>query len=142
MMNSTTAPSASSAFKAYDRIDSVADIVDHQLLTYGHRTAIRFDNGQLYDELSFLEYHARIAQMIRYLQAEGAVQKVIATFCKNRLEWDMTAMAAFYTANIICPLDTKFNSVELEHVLGLSRPDYALVARAQLERFRAIAAKL
>lgn len=142
MMNSTTALSATPVFKAYDRIDSVADIVDEQLLAYGDRTAIRFDNGSMYDELSFVEYHAFIVQMIRFLQDQGAAQTVIATFCKNRLEWDMVAMAAFYTANIILPLDTKFNTAELEHLLALSKPQYALVSRSQLARFRAVIEKL
>jgi len=142
MMNTSSAVASPAVFKAHDRIDSVADIVNDHLLSYGHRTAIRFDNGSLYDDISFVEYRAHIVEMIRYFQDQRAVQKVVVTFCKNRIEWDMTAMAAFYTANILFPLDTKFNPVELEHLLLLSKPDYALVPYGQLERFRAVAAKL
>lgn len=143
MTNTSTAVALSTElFKVHDRIASVADIVNEHLLTYGHRTAIRFDNGELYDDVSFVEYHAHIIRMIRYLQDEQACQKVVVTFCKNRLEWDMTAMATFYTANILFPLDTKFNPVEMEHLLALSPPDYALVSYAQVERFREIAEKL
>jgi long-chain acyl-CoA synthetase len=129
-------------FKVHDRIDSVADIVDGHLMTYGNRTAIRFDTGAMYDDVSFVEYHAHIVDMIRYFQDQGAVQKVVVTFCKNRMEWDMAAIATFYTANILFPLDTKFNAVEMEHLLSLSRPDYAVVSYAQLPRFREIAEKL
>jgi long-chain acyl-CoA synthetase len=142
MMTTSTAAAGKELFKVHDRIVSVADIVNEHLLTYGHRTAIRFDNGSLYDDISFVEYHAHIVAMIRYLQEQGTVQKVVVTFCKNRIEWDMTAMAAFYTANVLFPLDTKFNPVEMEHLLALSPPDYALVSYAQLPRFREIAARL
>ncbi|MGD0679163.1 MAG: AMP-binding protein [Polyangiaceae bacterium] len=137
-----TAAANVAQFKAYESIRSVADIVNGQLSTYGNRTAIRFDNGTLYDEVSFVDYHAHLVQMIRYLQDQRATQRVVVTLCKNRIEWDMVAMAAFYTANILFPLDTKFNEVELDHLLALSRPDYALVPYSQLERFRAIAKKL
>ena len=141
-MLSTTATALRTLFKVHERIDSVADIVDEHLLTYGNRTAIRFDNGVMYDDVSFVEYHAHIAGMIRYFQDQGAVQNVVVTFCKNRIEWDMAAMATFYTANILFPLDTKFNDVELEHLLALSKPDYAVVSYGQLPRFREVSQRL
>jgi long-chain acyl-CoA synthetase len=143
MMSSTTGTTATAeSFKAHHGMNSVADIVDEHLSSYGNRTAIRFDNGELYDDVSFSEYGEYIADMIRYFQAQGAVQRIVVTLCKNRIEWDMAAMAAFYTANILFPLDTKFNPTEMEHLLALSRPDYALVSYGQLERFRALARKL
>ncbi|MGD0679570.1 MAG: AMP-binding protein [Polyangiaceae bacterium] len=133
---------ATVASESDDRIGSLADIVDERLVACGHRVAIRFDNGHLYDEVDFVAYHALVVQMIRYLQGEHAVQKVVATLSKNRIEWDVTAMASFYTANILFPIDTKFNSAEMELLLSLSNPDYALVSYAELERFRTIAKKL
>lgn len=138
----TIASPSADAFKAHDHIGSVADIINEQLLTYGHRTAIHFDTGSLYDDVTFVDYQAQAARMVRYLKDQGAVQKVVATLCKNRLEWDITALATFHTANILFPLDPKFNPVEMEHLLSLSRPDYALVSYAQLERFRGLQAKL
>jgi long-subunit acyl-CoA synthetase (AMP-forming) len=137
-----TSIAAETPFKAYAGIHSVADIVNEQLLTYAGRTAIRFDDGTGYRSIDFSEYHRRIVQMVRLLQGAGAVQRVIATLCKNRLEWDMTALAAFYTANILFPLDVKLDEVELDHLLALSRPDYVLVSRAQLSRLRGVAGRL
>jgi long-chain acyl-CoA synthetase len=129
-------------FKAHDHITSVAEIVNVHLVTYGRRAAIRYDDGSEYQSINFLDYQKRVVQMIRYLQAEGAEQKVIATLCKNRIEWDMTALAAFYTANVVFPLDTKFNQTELEHLLGLAKPDYVLLSYGQLARWRDMAARL
>ena len=94
------------------------------------------DRGDTYESVSFADYRANIVKMIRFFNAEGAEQRTVATLCKNRLEWDMTAMAVFYTANIIFPLDTKFNQDEFEHLLNLCKPDYILVSYAQLPRFR------
>jgi long-chain acyl-CoA synthetase len=76
--------------------------------------------------------------MIRFFIGERIEQRVIATYCKNRIEWDMVAMATFYTANTIFPLDTKTNQEELKHLLRLNPPDYILVSRPQLERLRAL----
>jgi len=130
------------AFKAHEGIRSVADIFNHQLLTYGSRYAIRMDTGTGYTGVSFVEYHRHIGRMIRFFNREKAEQKVVATLCKNRIEWDMTAMAAFYTANILFPLDTEFSLAELTHLLQLCRPDYVLLSSSQLLHFRSIAAKL
>lgn len=130
-----------SAFKAFKSISNVSEIVDRQLKTYGTRPAIRFDTGENYQSLSFLEYVAHIEAMIGFLQVKKEEQKVIATFCKNRVEWDMVAMASFYTANIIFPLDTKTNELELDHLLGLCKPDYILTSYAQLPRIRELSAK-
>ncbi len=130
------------AFKAHKNITSVDDIVDHQLLSYGNRPAIRFDTGKCYETITFDEYQRYIKTMIAFFQDEGVEQKVVSTLCKNRIEWDMTAFGAFYTGNIIFPLDTKTNAVELEHLLKLCEPDYILVSYAQLKRFRDIRQRL
>ena len=81
-------------FKAFNGINSVTDIVTQQLPTYGSRSAIRFDTGSTYASLSFTEYHQYIQRMISYFQQQDIERKVIATFCKNRIEWDMVALAA------------------------------------------------
>jgi long-chain acyl-CoA synthetase len=133
---------AAAAFKAHARIGSVADIIDEQLLTYAGRTAVRYDDGTDYRSVSFEEYHGCVVRMIGLLQAERVERRVVATLCKNRLEWDMAALAAFYTGNILFPLDTRLIPAELEHLLALSPPDCFLLSRGQLERFRAVARKL
>jgi long-chain acyl-CoA synthetase len=130
------------AFKSHNSIDSVADIVDHQLPSYGKRSAIRFDTGTTYASLSFDEYQRYIRAMIAFLEQQGAEREVMATFCKNRVEWDMTAMAGFYRANILFPLDTKMNDVELTHLLKSNPPGYVLVSRAQIVRLRRLLAEV
>ncbi len=123
-------------FKAFAGIDSVADIVDKQLPAYGLRSAIRIDNGDSYASINFVDYLDYLRRMIGYFTAQAIEGKVIATFCKNRLEWDMVAMATFYRGNTLFPLDTKMNEVELRHLLKMNPPDYILVSRAQLTRIR------
>jgi long-chain acyl-CoA synthetase len=130
------------AFKVHSRLTSVADIVNEHLATYGQRPAIRYDDAETYVPISFVDYQRRIVDLVRYFKDERAEQRVVATLCKNRLEWDMAALAAFYTANIVFPLDTKLNQVEIEHLLGLARPDYIVLSRAQLPRWREMAARL
>ncbi len=122
------------SFKEFSGIESVADIVDHHLTAYGNNSAIRFDTGETYHPVDFADYAIHLKAMIRFFMAEKIEGKVIATFCKNRIEWDMVAMATFYTANTIFPLDTKTNEVELTHLLKLNPPDYMLVSRVQLAR--------
>jgi len=128
-------------FKVHNGIKSVADIVNHQLSTYGERPAIRVDRGSTYETVSFNAYRRYIVKLIQFFKSVNAEQKVVATLCKNRLEWDMTAMATFYTANILFPLDTKFNPIEFEHLINLSKPDYILVSYAQLPRVREVKKK-
>lgn len=129
-------------FKVFNGIGSVADIVDQQLPAYGTRSAIRFDTGSGYQSLNFLDYHIYICRMISWFMQQGIEGKVVATFCKNRLEWDMVAMASFYRANTLFPLDTKTNDVELKHLLTMNPPDYLLVSRPQLDRVRKLIAEL
>ena len=129
-------------FKAFNGINSVTDIVTQQLPTYGSRSAIRFDTGSTYASLSFTEYHQYIQRMISYFQQQDIERKVIATFCKNRIEWDMVALATFYRANAIFPLDTKTNDIELKHLLRMNPPDYMLISRTQLVRMRGLLAEL
>ncbi len=130
------------SFKAYDTITSVADVIDIQLPAYGARPAIRFDTGNGYDTLNFDAYLNHLKAMVRFFTDNGIEQKVVATFCKNRVEWDMVGMAAFYRANALFPLDTKTNPVELEHLLKLNPPDYMLVSKAQLTKMRRLIARL
>jgi len=124
------------AFKAHQRIASVADIVDHQLGSYGDRPCIRYDDGESYRSISFLDYQRALRAAVRIWQSRGLVGQVIATLCKNRLEWDMVALSAFYTGNSIFPLDTKTNAVELDHLLRILPPDWLLVSWTQLGRAR------
>ncbi|MGD8559261.1 MAG: AMP-binding protein [Gammaproteobacteria bacterium] len=130
------------SFKEFTGIASVADIVDYHLPAYGDNSAIRFDTGDTYQSISFGEYLQHIKAMIRYFIAGNIEGKVVATFCKNRIEWDMVAMATFYTANTIFPLDTKTNMVELKHLLKLNPPDYILVSKAQLQRIESLCGEL
>lgn len=130
------------AFKAYDSIASVSDIIDAQLPAYGTRPAIRFDEGDGYGCVGFDVYLNHLRAMIRFFTEQGIEQKVIATFCKNRIEWDMVSMAAFYRANALFPLDTKTNQTELEHLLKLNPPDYMLVSKAQLPKMRQVIGQL
>ncbi|MDH5524651.1 MAG: AMP-binding protein [Desulfobulbaceae bacterium] len=128
-----------STFKIHNKIKSISDIIDKQLTSYGTRPAIRFDTGEGYEKISFNKYLSYIKTMIAFFQKENHnQQKVVATFCKNRIEWDMAALGSFYTGNIIFPLDTKTNPKELEHLLTLCPPDYIVISCAQLDRFRGI----
>lgn len=137
MLTATTQKPISS-FKAHHSLQSIADIVDVHLSTYSGRPAIRYDTGTTYATVSFDAYLGHLKATIRALKARGFEQKVFATFCKNRLEWDLTALAAFYTANILFPLDTTLNDTELTHVLSINPPDYILVSLAQVKRLRSL----
>ena len=129
-------------FKAYGSITNVADIIETQLPAYGARPAIRFDQIDRYGNLDFDNYLVHIKAMIQFFMENGIEQKVIATFCKNRIEWDMVGMATFYRANTLFPLDTKTNLTELEHLLKLNPPDYMLVSKAQLPKMSRLIADL
>lgn len=125
-------------YKAFSSISSVADIIDNQLPSYGSRPAIRYDNGHDYETLSFNEYLAYIKATIAYFTDAVIEGKIIATFCKNRLEWDMVGMASLYRGNTLFPLDTKTQDKELEHLLAHNNPDYILVSVAQVNRMMAL----
>jgi long-subunit acyl-CoA synthetase (AMP-forming) len=128
--------------KTHTSILSVADIVDIHLNRYSSRPAIRYDTGTTYATIGFDAYLRHLKATIRALKSRGVTQKVFATFCANRLEWDLSTLATFYTANILCPLDVKLNDTELKHVLSIGPPDYILVSRAQLHRLRTVLAEL
>ncbi len=123
-------------------LDSVAEIVSRCLPGHGHRTAIRFDNGESYTSVTYDAYLEDAHRMIAYFRDQGAEQRVVATLVKNRPEWDMTALGALYTANVLSPLDTKMDDEELRHLLGICPPDYVLVSSAQLPRLRRILGQL
>ena len=103
------------SFKDHHSIRSIADIVDGHLNAYSNRPAIRYDTGTTYATVGFDAYLGHLNATIRAIKARGLEQKVFATLCNNRLEWDITAQAVFYTANILFPLDTKLNDTELKH---------------------------
>ena len=126
------------SFKAFRSIDAVSDIVDKHIRGYRGRTAIRYDAGARYESIEFQDYQSRIEAFIQFLNVQGTTQEVLATFCKNRLEWDMVALGSFYTANILFPLDTRTNDPELRHLLSMNPPAFMLVSRAQLARFRSL----
>jgi long-chain acyl-CoA synthetase len=121
---------------------SVADLLGYQLASYGDRVATRHDTGTLYADTTFAEVIENASAMARWLQARHATQQLVVTLCKNRPEWDMTALAVFHTANILCPLDTTMNAAELDRLLGIRPPDVLLVSRAQLARARDLQARL
>jgi len=125
-------------------IKSVAEVVTERLQLYDKRPVIRIDNGKNYDNVFCDDYLQNIYRMISFLNEKGDInkQKVISTFVKNRPEWDMTAFATLYTANILFPLDTKMNDEELKNILTVNPPDFMLVAKANLLRIRTIIAEL
>ena len=133
-----TAQKLFGSFKAHNSIQSIADIVDGHLNSYSGRPAIRYDTGTTYATVGFDAYLGHLNATIRALKARGLEKKVFATLCKNRLEWDLTALAVFYTANILFPLDTKLKDTELKYVLSINPPDYMLVSLAQVKRLRSV----
>lgn len=120
----------------------IAEIVANDLPRHRKKTAIRFDTGHGYESLRFDAYVAHVRRMIAWFAAQGAEGRVVATFSKNRPEWDMTALAALYRGNVLFPLDTTMNDAELGHLLRQSPPDFVLVSRAGRARMRAILAEL
>ena len=121
---------------------SVADLLVYQLASYGDRVATRHDTGTRYVDTTFAEVLENACAMARWLQSRHAAQQLVVTLCKNRPEWDMTALAVFHTANILCPLDTTMNAAELDRLLAIRPPDVLLVSRAQLARARELQARL
>ena len=121
---------------------SVADIVDRLFPAWGTRPAIRYDDGQTYVTLGFDEYLRNTRRMIAFLAADADRPRVIATFVKNRPEWDMVALATFYCGCILFPLDTTFNDDELKRLLSTSPPDDVLVGRSNIGRLRGILSEL
>jgi long-chain acyl-CoA synthetase len=137
-MNAKSQPDAPSVAN----LESVAEIVEYWLPRHASRTAIRFDDGQRYRDLDYAAYLENARRMINYFASAGAEQRVVATFVKNRPEWDMTAFGSLYTGNILFPLDTGMNDEELTHLLSSNPPDYLLVSPAQRARIKRILAAL
>lgn len=127
-------------FNVFTRVESIAEIVRQHIPTYSTRTAVRFDNGSSYQAVSFNEYGHWVESLIPFFA--GFEGKVIATFCKNRPEWDMVALSTFFTGNVLFPLDTKTNNIELSHLLKISPPDFILTTFAQRERIRSLCEEL
>ena len=123
-------------------IDSLSDIINKLLPQYRDRVAIRYDKGDFYKATTYADYLTYIHAFIAYLMDDGTEGKVIATLCKNRLEWDMVALSSFYTANILFPIDPKTNPTELSHLLSVARPDFILVSWVNLQRFREVKRRL
>jgi long-chain acyl-CoA synthetase len=122
----------------HQELASLADIVQEKIPAHLDQAAIRFDNGETYDTISFRQYLANAVMMIRFLHGLSGGQKVIGTFTLNRPEWDATALATFYTGNILFPLDTSLNEAELEHLLSIDPPDFMLVSAVQLPRIGSV----
>ena len=141
-MNFFTHGSAVAAPHIHMGLHSVADLLTYQLANYGNRVATRHDTGSGYASTPFSEVLANASAVARWLQAQNFSQQLVVTLCKNRPEWDMIALAAFHTANILCPLDTTMNQEELVGLLRLRTPDILLVSRAQLERVRELQIQL
>jgi long-subunit acyl-CoA synthetase (AMP-forming) len=132
-----TTPTESRATSPLE-ISNLADIINLRLPQYRDRVAIRYDKGDFYKATTYGDYLAYVHACIAYFAGEAAEGKIIATLCRNRLEWDMVALASFYTANVLFPIDAKTNSLEFSHLISIARPDYILVSPANLQRFREI----
>nr|WKN34984.1 AMP-binding protein [Tunicatimonas sp. TK19036] len=143
-MISLTSPFKSTLRSKKIAISSVADVITERLPLYQGRTVIRVDNGTSYDNIASDEYLGNIYLMISYFyDAQPAdTQAVIATFVKNRPEWDMTAFASLYTGNVLFPLDTKMNDDELHRLLTINPPDFLLISQPQVKRMRALLKEL
>ena len=124
------------------RITSVADIVRGRLPSYGKRPAIRYDDGNTYQTLNFIDYVGNIGRALQVVNSVESQQQIICTFVQNRPEWDMLALASLYTGNILFPLDTKMNDKELTHLLMQSPPDVVLVSPSSRGRMNVILKQL
>ncbi len=123
-------------------LTSIADLLGSLLERHGDAVATRHDAGDRYVDTTYAEVLLNASALARWFLARPAPQQLVVTLCKNRPEWDMTALAAFHTANILCPLDITMNQAELEGLLSLRPPDVMLVSRAQLARARELQARL
>ena len=121
---------------------SVAEVLNERLTRYADRVATRHDTGSQYADTTFNELLENSCAIARWLETQAPAQLIVATLCKNRPEWDMTALAVFHTANILCPLDTTLNPAELDRLIGIRPPDILLVSRSQLERARELQSRL
>jgi long-chain acyl-CoA synthetase len=121
---------------------SIADLLGSRLARHGDAVATRHDAGDRYVDTTYAEALVNASALAHWFLARPAPQQLVVTLCKNRPEWDMTALAVFHTANILCPLDITMNRGELEGLLSLRPPDVMLVSRAQLARARELQARL
>ena len=101
---------------------SIADLLGSLLARHGDAVATRHDAGDRYVDTTYAEALANASALARWFLARPTPQQLVVTLCKNRPEWDMTALAVFHTANILCPLDITMNQGELEGLLSLRRP--------------------
>src|SRR5579863_183620 len=121
---------------------SIADLLGSRLAQHRDAVATRHDAGDRYVDTTYAEALVNASALARWLGARPGSQQLVVTLCKNRPEWDMTALAVFHTANILCPLDITMNQAELEGLLSLRPPEVMLVSRAQLARARELQARL
>jgi long-chain acyl-CoA synthetase len=121
---------------------SIADLLGSHLARHGDAVATRHDAGDRYVDTTYAETLVNASALVHWFLARPGPQQLVVTLCKNRPEWDMTALAVFHTANILCPLDITMNQAELEGLLSLRPPDVMLVSRAQLARARELQARL
>ncbi len=121
---------------------SVADIILHRLPSFGNRPAIRYDDGAGYRSVSFSDYLGNVARALQVVGVRTDRQEVVCTFVQNRPEWDMVALATFYSGNVLFPLDTKMHDAEVRHLLLQSPPDVILVSPATRARMKAVLSRL
>ena len=121
---------------------SIADLLGSILARHGDAVATRHDAGESYVDTTYAEALKNASALAHWFLRRPNPQQLVVTLCKNRPEWDMTALAVFHTANILCPLDTTMNQQELEGLLSLRPPDIMLVSRAQLARARELQGRL
>ncbi len=67
------------------RITSVADIVRDRLPSHGKRPAIRYDDGNTYQTLDFMDYVGNIGRALQVVNTAKS-QQIICTFVQNRPE--------------------------------------------------------
>ena len=121
---------------------SIADLLGSTLARHGDSIATRHDAGESYVDTTYAEALVNASALACWFLARPTPHQLVVTLCKNRPEWDMTALAVFHTANILCPLDITMNQAELEGLLSLRPPDVMLVSRAQLARARELQGRL
>ena len=115
---------------------SIADLLGSILARHGNAVATRHDTGESYVDTTYAQALENASALARWFLARPNSQQLVVTLCKNRPEWDMTALAVFHSADILCPLDVTMNQNELYGLLALRPPDIMLVSRAQLARAR------
>ena len=136
-----TATATAPATARLPTIASVADIAERLARRAAGDVVIRYDDGTDYRVVDAAAYMRNMRRGIALLRSHGA-QAVVATFVKNRPEWDLMALATLCTGRILFPLDSRMADEELVHLLAISPPDLVLVSRATHEQMARLLASL